>query len=62
MLSNIILSFLAGVFGENAIPHFVKGITKESLPLHLWKLICTEFRSWLGWLDCYSAACLLCRC
>jgi hypothetical protein len=32
MLSNIILSFLAGVFGANAIPHFVKGITKESYP------------------------------
>jgi hypothetical protein len=32
MLSNIILSFLAGVFGANAVPHFVKGITKESYP------------------------------
>lgn len=32
MLSDVILIFLAGVFGANAVPHFVKGITKESYP------------------------------
>ncbi|WP_164779403.1 hypothetical protein [Paenibacillus kobensis] len=32
MLINIALCFLAGVFGANSIPHFVKGITKESYP------------------------------
>jgi hypothetical protein len=33
MLITIILSFFAGVIGANAIPHFVKGITKESYPM-----------------------------
>ena len=28
----IILSFLAGVFGGNAFPHFAKGIAKEPYP------------------------------
>lgn len=32
MITDIILSFLAGLFGANAVPHFVKGITKESYP------------------------------
>ena len=32
MWQTIILSFLAGVMGGNAIPHFVKGITKENYP------------------------------
>ena len=32
MLQTIILSFLAGVMGGNALPHFVKGITKENYP------------------------------
>jgi len=32
MWQTIILSFLAGVVGGNAIPHFVKGITKENYP------------------------------
>jgi hypothetical protein len=27
-----ILGFLAGVFGANGVPHFVKGITKETYP------------------------------
>src|SRR5882757_3272768 len=27
-----LFSFFAGVFGANAIPHFVKGITKEPFP------------------------------
>ncbi|MEV0403865.1 hypothetical protein [Actinoallomurus sp. NPDC050550] len=29
---SLVLSFLAGVFGANATPHFVKGITKERFP------------------------------
>ncbi len=32
MLVKIVLSFLAGVFGGNALPHFVKGIMHESYP------------------------------
>lgn len=32
MWQTIVLSFLAGVMGGNAIPHFVKGITKETYP------------------------------
>lgn len=32
MWQTILLSFLAGVMGGNAIPHFVKGITKETYP------------------------------
>jgi len=32
MWQTSILSFLAGVMGGNAIPHFVKGITKENYP------------------------------
>jgi len=32
MWQTIFLSFLAGLLGGNAIPHFVKGITKEIYP------------------------------
>ena len=32
MWQTVVLSFLAGVMGGNAIPHFVKGITKETYP------------------------------
>jgi hypothetical protein len=32
MWQTVMLSFLAGVMGGNAIPHFVKGITKEPYP------------------------------
>ncbi|WP_248929169.1 hypothetical protein [Paenibacillus hamazuiensis] len=32
MLLDVFLSFMAGVLGANAFPHFVKGITKESYP------------------------------
>ncbi|MDR8411293.1 hypothetical protein MTP10_21480 [Nonomuraea sp. 3-1Str] len=32
MLLTAVLSFFAGVFGANATPHFVKGITKEHFP------------------------------
>jgi hypothetical protein len=28
----LVLAFLAGLFGANAVPHFVKGITKERFP------------------------------
>lgn len=28
----IILGFLAGTFGANGVPHFVKGVTKDSYP------------------------------
>jgi hypothetical protein len=28
----IVLAFLAGLLGANAVPHFVKGITKERFP------------------------------
>jgi hypothetical protein len=30
MWQTMILSFLAGIFGANGVPHFVKGITKET--------------------------------
>jgi hypothetical protein len=32
MWQTVGLSFLAGVLGANAVPHFVKGITKETYP------------------------------
>jgi hypothetical protein len=32
MWQSLILDFLAGVFGANGVPHFVKGITKETYP------------------------------
>ena len=32
MWQTIFLSFLAGLIGGNAVPHFVKGITKENYP------------------------------
>jgi hypothetical protein len=32
MTQTLILSFLAGLLGANATPHFVKGITKEQFP------------------------------
>jgi hypothetical protein len=32
MWQTVGLSFLAGVLGANAVPHFVKGITKEAYP------------------------------
>lgn len=32
MIATIILSFIAGVWFGNGIPHFVKGITKENYP------------------------------
>jgi hypothetical protein len=32
MWQTIGLAFLAGVLGGNAVPHFVKGITKETYP------------------------------
>ncbi|MCT9929689.1 hypothetical protein N5079_05575 [Planotetraspora sp. A-T 1434] len=32
MWQTAVLSFLAAVFGTNAVPHFVKGITKEPFP------------------------------
>jgi hypothetical protein len=32
MWQTMILSFLAGIFGANGVPHFVKGITKETYP------------------------------
>jgi hypothetical protein len=35
MLQAIVLGFLAGVFAGNGVPHFVKGIVKESYPCAL---------------------------
>jgi hypothetical protein len=32
MWQTAIVAFLAGVFGANGVPHFVRGITKESYP------------------------------
>jgi hypothetical protein len=32
MWQTLILSLLAGIFGANGVPHFVKGITKETYP------------------------------
>lgn len=32
MIQSLLLRFFEGVFGANAIPHFVKGITKEPFP------------------------------
>jgi hypothetical protein len=32
MWQTVILAFLAGVFGANGVPHFVKGITNEAYP------------------------------
>jgi hypothetical protein len=32
MWQTAVFSFFAGIFGANATPHFVKGITKERFP------------------------------
>ncbi|MEV0270365.1 hypothetical protein AB0H43_16410 [Hamadaea sp. NPDC050747] len=32
MVQTILLGFLAGVFGANGVPHFVRGITKSTYP------------------------------
>lgn len=32
MWSSILFGFLAGLMGANAVPHFVKGITRERYP------------------------------
>jgi hypothetical protein len=32
MWQTAIIAFLAGIFGANGVPHFVRGITKESYP------------------------------
>ncbi len=33
MLVSALLMFVVGLFGANAVPHFVKGITKSSYPM-----------------------------
>jgi uncharacterized membrane protein YdcZ (DUF606 family) len=47
MWQTIILSFLAGMMGGNAIPHFIKGITKENYPNVLGNSAVPNFVS--GW-------------
>lgn len=32
MWQTVVLSFLAGAMGGNALPHFIKGITREQYP------------------------------
>ncbi|GAB3845085.1 hypothetical protein ACFPIJ_26470 [Dactylosporangium cerinum] len=32
MIATLLLMFFAGVFAANAVPHFVKGITRERFP------------------------------
>jgi hypothetical protein len=32
MWQDALLGFFAGVFGANSVPHFVRGITRESYP------------------------------
>ena len=47
----IILSFLAGLFGGNAFPHFAKGITKEPYPTVFGTSPVINFvAGWLGFL------------
>ena len=47
MLLTIALSVLAGVFGGNAIPHFIRGITRERYPNSLGGSPVVNFLS--GW-------------
>jgi hypothetical protein len=35
MWATLLLTFFAGVFATNAVPHFVKGITRERFPTPL---------------------------
>ena len=57
MLATIALSFLAGVLGGNAIPHFVKGITHESYPNVFGGSPLSNFLA--GWFGFVTAAGLL---
>jgi hypothetical protein len=51
MWLTIILSFLAGIFGGNAFPHFAKGITKEPYPTVFGSSPIINFvAGWLGFL------------
>jgi hypothetical protein len=51
MWHTIILSFLAGLFGGNGFPHFVKGITKEHYPTVFGSAPVINFvAGWLGFL------------
>jgi len=51
MWLTIILSFLAGLFGGNAFPHFTKGITKEPYPTVFGSSPVINFiAGWLGFL------------
>lgn len=49
MVTTIVLSFLTGVVGGNGIPHFIKGITRETYPTVFGKGPVTNFI--VGWLS-----------
>jgi len=57
MWQAIVLSFLGGLFGDNAFPHFTKGITKEPYPTVFGSSPVTNFIA--GWLGLLIAALLL---
>jgi hypothetical protein len=57
MWQTIIFSFLAGVMGGNALPHFIRGITKESYPSMLGNSPVPNFIA--GWAGLVIAALLL---
>ena len=49
MWQSIILSFLAGIMGGNAFPHFIRGITKEPYPNMLGNTPVPNFiAGWIG--------------
>jgi hypothetical protein len=56
MWGTIILGFLAGVMGGNALPHFMRGITKERYPNSLGNGPITNLVA--GWLGLAMAAAL----
>ncbi|GII33810.1 hypothetical protein [Planotetraspora mira] len=58
MGQTIILSFLGGVMGGNALPHFVRGITRERYPNMTGNGPVTNFIS--GWAGLVLAVLLVC--
>lgn len=49
MLHTALLALLAGVFAGNGLPHFVRGITKESYPSVLGSgPVINLFAGWVG--------------
>jgi hypothetical protein len=57
MIRTLVLSFIAGVLGANALPHFLRGIIKRSYPNRLGNSPVPNYLS--GWVGLVLAGLLL---